>query len=107
MLQLSITQAVGIWDELRNAHLNLNGYGGNVAEIYAYRLMSYRPSMTPANYTVAEMTQAAQALLALIQLYQAQYPVVVTIEDLDPVTWCLQFGAQYGHRCHVQVLPGK
>jgi hypothetical protein len=38
MINLSMTQALELWDELVACHYSCNNYGGDVAEIYAYRL---------------------------------------------------------------------
>ena len=40
---ISINQALDLWSELEQAYYDNNGFGGNVAEIYAYRLMPYSP----------------------------------------------------------------
>lgn len=40
-----MTQALSIWSELEQAYYGDNAYGGDTAEIYAYRLQPADPKM--------------------------------------------------------------
>jgi hypothetical protein len=54
-------ESIGIWYELESALEGKNGYGGNVAEIYAYRLVP--EGATGAAVAISE-GKAGEALLA-------------------------------------------
>lgn len=43
MHRLSLVQALSLWSDLDDAYYGKSGFGGEVAEIYAYRLMPYAP----------------------------------------------------------------
>lgn len=43
MHNMSMVQVLSVWMELEDALHGENGYGGDTAEIYIYRLMAYQP----------------------------------------------------------------
>jgi len=45
---ISVPQALDVYDDLVKAYFGENGYGGNVAEIYCYRLLPSNPSAEAA-----------------------------------------------------------
>lgn len=49
MIDLSIVQAIDIWEELTTAYYKINSYGGDTAEIYVSRLSIYTATAAHAN----------------------------------------------------------
>src|SRR5271168_2332059 len=45
---ISVPQALDVYDDLVKAYYGENGYGGNVAEIYCYRLLPRNPTAEAA-----------------------------------------------------------
>lgn len=45
MTSMSIEQALGVWSQLEEAREGKSSYGGDVAEIYAYRMNPHSPRM--------------------------------------------------------------
>lgn len=45
---ISVPQALDVYDDLVKAYFGENGYGGNVAEIYCYKLLPRDPSAEAA-----------------------------------------------------------
>ena len=89
---ISVPQALDVYDDLVKAYHGENGYGGNVAEIYCYRLLPANPSaeaairagvqydehpnkkgfLWPALMEAGRM--AADNLFAVIEHFQQKYP---------------------------------
>lgn len=89
---ISVPQALDVYDELVKAYHGRNGYGGNVAEIYCYRLVPSNPSADAAiragvQYDkkpnkkgflypamMEEAHTAADNLFSLIEHFKKNYP---------------------------------
>ena len=73
---ISIDQALDVWSELEAAYYGENGYGGNTAELYVYRLMPRAPGgPDPQAYL-----DANQALLHLLRRFKGVHPdAVITL----------------------------
>jgi hypothetical protein len=123
MLNLTIAQALGIYNELVEAYFNKNGYGGNVAEIYAYRLNPSSPTAESAIESFAKTSLAQEArkeyaqiagtnLIALIDFFLERHPKAkVSVEEysekhgswvFSPYRRVLKQG--FDHRVHVRML---
>jgi hypothetical protein len=113
MHQLSTKQALSIWSELEQAYYDDNSWGGDLAEIYIYRLLPYRPG----NYKTiedalnspilggdikAEYQQANQDLYDLLVHFAQQRNVIITVNDQKLKKW-LKSG-YFTHRVHVKVI---
>lgn len=105
---LSLVQALDIWSELEMCYYDDNAYGGNIAEIYAYRLLPNMPAQNvihspemDAHYR-EDYRNAAQALVDLCNLFMKERVCHVDIEDLAPDKW-LALGDVFDHRVHVEV----
>lgn len=104
---LSLVQAIGIWSDLLEAYYGVNGYGGNVAEIYAYRLQEYNPTAHSEVFTnlreeaASELAVAsARRLQGLIGLFCERYDDARI--SIDGTTW-RHWHSPLAHRCHVKV----
>ncbi len=65
---ISMDQALDVWSELEAAYYGKNGFGGDTAEIYVYRLMQGSPSPDDDDYL-----RANQALFSLLRRFQAMH----------------------------------
>ena len=115
-MDCTIRQAVGIWDELVDAYYGRNGYGGQTAEIYSYRLEQYSPGVhkfsddkiLPMYRDDAKRIaiEAAQALAGIIKLFLERYDAEITVENMKIPIWekKIKQGKFLYHRYHVTVL---
>lgn len=69
MLNLSMPQALSIWTDLVKAEFGKHGFGGNTAEIYAYRLQPCNPSADASAGKISEEARREQGLIAARNLY--------------------------------------
>lgn len=110
---VSLSQALSVWSDLCDAFHGANGFGGNVAEIYAYRLQTRRPAAEGGADAVDSLTtstradqarQAGAALAALLTLFIAERNVHVWI---DGAPFARVAGALvregFDHRVHVRI----
>ena len=108
---ISLSQALGVWGDLVEAYHGVNGYGGDTAEVYLFRLMPRDPSAErgpdggtlAAQAVVAQARAARLALADLCRLFAEHYgDAIVTIEGLSIDAWP---GADEHnrHRAHVHV----
>jgi len=82
MTNLSMTQVLEIWDELRDCLEGSNGYGGDTAEIYAYRLTKHhipRP-LGAEGYGDDVEDQIAASLTNLLRHFCLQHNCTAEIE---------------------------
>lgn len=117
MLNLTQKQLVELWSELEQCYYNDNSYGGDVAEIYAYRLQEYNPILaialvkgtTGGFFDVAirkAAISAAKNLYHLLILFSETRTVKIDVElpgqeSKELGTWLLE--AELHHRCHVKI----
>jgi hypothetical protein len=85
MINLSMTQALEIWDELRDCLEGKNRYGGDTAEIYAYRLSKehlplFAQQQQQEGYGDEAEFQIAASLTNLVQLFCATHDCIAIIE---------------------------
>jgi hypothetical protein len=69
MINLSMTQALELWDELRDCLEECNRYGGDTAEIYAYQLTKHHVPLkgNRPDYPEEDEFQIAASLTNLVQ----------------------------------------
>ena len=104
----SIYQAVGIWDELREAMEGKNHFGSDTAEIYAYRLMPNDPSFVFKKESKKEdIIRASRTLVALIDMFLEKYGGDFTIDGMKYKSWLKKFGHTFDHRVHVKYIKKK
>lgn len=116
MHRISIVQALSLWSELESARCGKNGFGGNTAEIYMYRLMPRCPGGEAAlhesggqgNTILDEMAReliqdANESLCSLLAHYAKTREAVIEIEGRELGDWLKT--ANFGHRVHVKVAP--
>ena len=96
-----------VWGELIEAYHGVNGFGGDTAEIYAYRLQGYSPhAHDHRNEKKLSMQarKAASALVAICCEFMRHYEAQLTIDGLDKDRWYAEnsFG-RFNHRAHVKI----
>lgn len=62
MHNVSMIQALSVWSELEQAYYGDNGFGGDTAEIYAYRLARQTPHVTSEQSTSLKRDNRFQTL---------------------------------------------
>lgn len=81
-LNLPADDVIGVWDDLASALAGKNGYGGDVAEIYAYRLL---PSPLRQQHTAEEAEKQAPIvgvnMTRLLRHFLERHDAVVAIEE--------------------------
>lgn len=105
---LTINQALGVWSDLEQAYFGQNGFGGDTAEIYAYRLQPYNPFAHAFSEGVGygDKAKQEQAVIAgsnlffLLRTFAKMRDVYIEVDGEDPET--LLYGLV--HRCHVKVI---
>lgn len=107
MNNISMNQALGIWDELWQAYYNDNGYGGDTAEIYAYRLMPNIPTLNlkieSLKVETSEAYKIAQSsLYNLLEKFGHENDCIIKVNGKTLRQWLkTEF---FTHRCHVQII---
>lgn len=82
MINLSINQLLDVWNELVRAYYGENAYGGNVAEIYAFRLMPSSPLAEQGDYGAQSdrAARAAESLAAVMRKFSEYFDCAVYLE---------------------------
>lgn len=97
---IDIGEAVGVWHELELALEGKNSYGGDVAEIYAYRLVPPRLSGcvdgTRAQIAGRNLTRLLQHFVAL----HVGVDIEIERKSLDLAKGCPPFS----HRVHLRLV---
>ena len=103
--------------DLVEAFHGVNGYGGNVAEIYAYRLLSYSPTLGLATNADCEKLQESEVLrkalieanieagtnlLFLLEQLNKRYSCKIYVNENVFGQWLAKEGFPY--RVHVKVI---
>ena len=114
MHRLSMVQALSIWSELEAAYYGKNGFGGDTAEIYMYRLMSRCPRAEDGRRQenppgliregLEEQTRDAnESLYALLKHFvDSTSHVLIKVNGRELGEWLKTAGCD--HRVQVQVI---
>ena len=103
-----------LWSEFEQAYFGANGFGGNVAEIYAYRLIprghTYAPPGPNRTGMFAEDNEqmdrdSAIALYELLVLFKEHRDCHIRIYDRALGPWLKK--QMFDHRVHVEIKPKK
>jgi hypothetical protein len=119
-MNISIEQALKLYDELFRAYSKTNGFGGNEAEIYTYTLLPNSPAYhnwaktKPGDlfYTdIIEMEhKAARSLIEIIEIFKSRNPCSVIIDEEPYDAWLEEVIAnrnRFCHRVHVRVIADE
>jgi hypothetical protein len=115
MYRLSMQQALSIWSDLEAAYYRRNGFGGDTAEIYMYRLMPRCPggeeSLAGRKCDLFDdmakelISNANKALYSLLKHFAEVRNVNIEVYDNPLGPWLKH--ADYSHRVHVKVTPNQ
>jgi hypothetical protein len=109
LLHLSPLGLLDVWDDLLTARYGDNGFGGDTAEIYAFRcvgpgavmmLAAARPDSGMARDAALE---AAQGLHAILELFTTRHRVIVEVDGCIFGPWVAT--TPFYHRAAVRVTP--
>lgn len=87
---LSLLQALHVWSALEQAYHSNHPFGGDTAEIYAFRLHSHDPRLVEDTSEISPWTRTAQerqgenaatALLEICRLFEAERNCQVLLVD--------------------------
>lgn len=102
MIYLSMHQALSLWAEFEDCYNEVNSYGGDTAEIYAYRMRSQQYSGKMPMYSEDE-AQVALSLTNLLRLFcsrrDCKAKVGTTVIEADNSSTIPPFS----HRVHVSI----
>jgi len=114
LLLVPVHELLSLWSELEQAWHGTNGYGGHVAEIYAYRLWPYSPTAVaplPADTSLKrgalyeQERIAAACLHALLSEFARRRHCRIEVDGRPLGPW-LQ-GERLAHRAHVGVIHAE
>lgn len=111
LLRIAPLELLSLWEDLLEAEHGTNGFGGDTAEIYAYRMgthgiyyyeMLRRPDGLQHPEVVKADLESALVLYELLCLFQDRRQVDI---EVDGVRLAAELASQrFGHRVHVCVL---
>ena len=79
----SMDDAIGVWHDLERAIAGKNGFGGDVAEIYAYRLLPRDASSAPASIGEAEAHLAGRNMTRLLRRFSELHHAHFALEERE------------------------
>lgn len=93
-----------LWSELLDAEHGTNGFGGHVAEIYAFRFGQLGPTWylnRGASTAGEDVRRSAVALHDLLALFIEKRQVTITVDGVEFGAWVRSM--PFDHRAHVSV----
>lgn len=108
---VGVEDVAGVWEDLEDALRGVNGYGGDVAEIYAYRLM---PAAGPSPAAIVDLAPseeevwgrvAADNLMSILRRFRELHPECEVYLDGSDIPLDVLDGQirPFMHRIHVKV----
>lgn len=99
-----------LWGELVECRYGDNKFGGDTAELYAYRFGRHEPRLQHVTslddpWMVETGLERAGALHALLDRFQAAYEVDIEVDGRPFGDWVRQ--TPFVHRAHVRVRPKR
>jgi hypothetical protein len=112
-MHISIEQAIDVYNDLIDAKNGVHGFGGNVAEIYVYRMMPDSPSYSMHNEgkmwdednRLLEK-KAAEDFHSLCYIFAKKHHVNIEINGVELHEWIQKIRREedrFYHRVHVKV----
>lgn len=106
ILAVSPLQLLDIWDELHSGMSGKNSFGGDVVEVYFYRLMAHS-SLAAVNPTSPLLDEdfyaSACNLHAICRLFEKRHDVTITFESGENIDLLLAKNDLNRHRTHLRV----
>lgn len=110
LLNIRPIELLRLWGELVECYHGVNGYGSDTAEIYAYRLMPFSPSVQlhPGFHEEQKLEiqgQAAADLVELCRLFLGEYDrYTIEIDGIELSLWEQHIRYGFDWRVHVRVI---
>ena len=111
MIHCSMAQALSVWSDLEVALAGTNKFGGDTAEIYAYRLQEYSPYVASGSdgpFTREAKLEAAQrasdTIAELLKHFAKTRSAKIWVDGISLSRWKRM---PEPHRFHVKVTPRK
>lgn len=102
ILSIPPYELLRLWTELEEARHGTNGFGGNTAELYAYRFGCMGPSYSMDSASAAESDRkSGLALHALLDLFLEHHPGISL--EVDGSGFGAWMARPFRHRVHVTV----
>ena len=112
LLNLPPLTLMELWGELIECLHGVNGYGGDTAEIYAYRFQMYSPVAHNKINTVAGPArlkeiaiESGELLAQLCGMFVVRHECAVLINGTPLDDW--PFVYEFDHRVHVTIKANK
>ncbi len=104
MNNISMNQALSVWSDLWQAYYGKHGYGGDTAEIYAYRLMPYMPGIERIDDRKREaFRRVAISLRDIVWKFANDNDVLCSIDGESADDWLIH-NPYFDYRCHVKIV---
>jgi len=116
MIDVSIRQFASVWSELEAARFGKNGFGGDTAEIYIYRVMPRCPAFEREEVPLTRpwrdesILRASRALAQICALFEESHPdLAVLVADVRDEPLAVEYLRQHPveHRVHLRVVEKK
>ena len=116
MINVSQAQLIDIWCDLEDAYNGCNGFGGDTAEIYAYKLYETNPlamqyAYSPKKNSLMEQAfrevtfKAAESFFHLLKLFIVKRDCRIVIDKRKFGKWLAK--EPLIHRVHVKIIRKK
>lgn len=116
-MYISIEQALDVYDDLIEALHGKHGFGGDVAEIYTFRIMPFSPTysmhnegkMWDSDNRMIEK-RAAEDFHSLCHIFAKKHDASISIDDIELNEWINKIRIEeirFFHRVHVKVLKNE
>lgn len=106
ILDIPMLELLSLWEELVECRYGKNAFGGNVCELYGYRLSGESPSAAasgPESAAAREQgLRRARALHALLLLFRETHGDDILVNDLPVGEWVTE--EPLLHRVHVKII---
>lgn len=102
LLTIPPLELLRLWSDLVEAMHGVHQYGGNVAEIYVYRLQRRSPARELGASTTDEDLAAALVFHSLLSLFRQENPSVrINVNGREFGSWVAM--TPNAHRWHVEI----
>lgn len=109
LLEIGILPLLRLWSELVEAYHKINRYGGDIAEIYAYRFQNNNPILHITDRKQLELITGRQ-LTQLLRLFCTEYLCTIEVNKmtLTEIEELVEEGCfKFDHRVHVKIMHNK
>lgn len=109
LLELPAIELMFLWSELVECWHGVNGFGGDTAEIYAYRFYRYSPALDGAKMSdwkernSERRANACEGLCELVRIFCQRYNCKATIDGDGLELWKVRNLLHFDYRAHVRI----